>query len=137
MLSGRYPTDRLQRHWSRNQSGFCLLPKCAQTESLGSLEHLLLYCTALENTRKNLLKLAYKVAFEGPHLYSTLLTILLSGNEAEMMQMLLDCTTMPPVISMTQHVGPAIRDRLLYFGRTWCYSLHRERMKQLGHFAYR
>ena len=76
MLSGRYPTDKLQRHWSQNQSGFCLLPECAQSESLGTLEHLLLYCTALKNTRRTLLKLAYEVASESPHLYSTLLNTL-------------------------------------------------------------
>ena len=137
MLSGRYPTDKLQRHWSQNQSGFCLLPECAQSESLGTLEHLLLYCTALKNTRRTLLKLAYEVASESPHLYSTLLNTLLSGKETEIMQMLLDCTTMPSIISLTQLVGPATRDRLLYFGRTWCYTVHRERMKQIGLFCYR
>ena len=137
MLSGRYPTDKLQRHWSQNQSGFCLLPECAQSESLGTLEHLLLYCTALKNTRRNLFKLAYEVASESPHLYRTLLNTLLSGKETEIMQMLLDCTTMPSIISLTQLVGPATRDRLLYFGRTWCYTVHRERMKLIGLFCYR
>ena len=42
MLSGRYPTDRLCRHWSQNKDGYCQLPACAPTKSPGSLEHLLL-----------------------------------------------------------------------------------------------
>ena len=46
MLSGRYPTDKLVRHWSRNKSGVCLLPGCSGS-ALGSLEHILLQCPTL------------------------------------------------------------------------------------------
>ena len=47
MLSGRYRTDRLARHWSKtNPSGLCLLPDC-DGDSIGSLEH---YCQALKQT---------------------------------------------------------------------------------------
>ena len=28
MLSGRYLTDKLQRHWTHNKAGACLLPGC-------------------------------------------------------------------------------------------------------------
>ena len=28
MLSGRYRTERLRRHWSQNRDSFCLLPTC-------------------------------------------------------------------------------------------------------------
>ena len=41
MLSGRYPTDKLVRHWSKNKSCVCLLLGCSGS-ALGSLEHLLL-----------------------------------------------------------------------------------------------
>ena len=46
MLSGRYLTDKLQRHWTSNQVGECLLPRC-NPPSAGTLEHLLLFCPAL------------------------------------------------------------------------------------------
>ena len=43
MLSGRYRTDRLTRHWNKsNPDGLCRLPGCLDQE--GSLEHILLHC---------------------------------------------------------------------------------------------
>ena len=56
MLSGRYRTDYLSRHWSnRNPSGYCTLPGCV--EQIGSLEHLLLYCPALADARCGVINL--------------------------------------------------------------------------------
>ena len=46
MLSGRYITDQLARHWTSNSAGFCTLPNCSMN-TYGSLEHLLLVCPAL------------------------------------------------------------------------------------------
>ena len=63
MLSGRYLTDRLQRHWTQNKSGKCLLPNCLPAAE-GSLEHLLLFCPALSTTRSKLLSLCAKTATE-------------------------------------------------------------------------
>ena len=137
MLSGRYLTDQLQRHWTQNSAGICLLPSCAPSKSPGSLQHLLLYCEALESTRQKLLKLCYKVSLENEQLSSILLSILSSGDETSIMQLLLDCSTMPIVIKCTQDYGPELRDRILYIGRTWCYNIHTERMTQLGLFSFR
>ena len=39
MLSGRYLTDKLQRHWTMNKTGVCLLPTCSPPAE-GSLEHI-------------------------------------------------------------------------------------------------
>ena len=75
MLSGRYPTDRLQRHWTQNKEGYCLLPTCAPTQSLGSLEHLLLYCPALQNTREKLLRLFNKVSLDNKQVSTILLRV--------------------------------------------------------------
>ena len=137
MLSGRYLTDRLQRHWTQNKAGVCLLPSCAPAGSLGTLEHLLLYCPALENTRQKLLKLCYKVSQDNQHVSTILLSTMGSRDEKQIMQILLDCSTIPAVIRATQEIGSEIRDRILYFGRTWCYNVHRERMNQLGLYSYR
>ena len=35
MLSGRYVTDKLSRHWSQNKSGICSLPGCTG-QAIGS-----------------------------------------------------------------------------------------------------
>ena len=51
MLSGRYRTDYLTRHWSKsNPSGHCLLPGCVGDQH-GTLEHILLHCPALSEAR--------------------------------------------------------------------------------------
>ena len=51
MLSGRYPTDQLSRHWNQqNRAGYCLLQGCSG-KAEGSLEHIILHCPALLSTR--------------------------------------------------------------------------------------
>ena len=50
MLSGRYRTDRLSRHWTKdNPNGYCRLPGCH--DQVGDLQHILLSCTALTESR--------------------------------------------------------------------------------------
>ena len=137
MLSGRYLTDRLQRHWTQNRDGFCLLPACSPARSLGSLEHLLLHCSSLKLTRDKMMRLCNKVSTENQDVANILLPVLNSGIEKTTMQILLDCTTIPSVIRTTQEFGPDTRDKILYLGRTWCYSIHRERMNQMGLFSFR
>ena len=136
MLSGKYLTDQLQRHWTQNKDGFCLLPAC-QPKSIGSLEHLLLHCPALQSTRFKLFKLCFKISLESSHLLSIISSVFLSGDQTRIMQLILDCTAMPEVIKSNQTSGTETRDRLLYIGRTWCYSIHRERMTQLGLLSFR
>ena len=50
-LSGRYRTDKLLKHFSKDNTGNCSL--CNEVE--GSLEHLLVVCPALAQCRQNLL----------------------------------------------------------------------------------
>ena len=136
MLSGRYPTDKLQRHWTQNKHGKCLLPNCSPP-SEGSLEHLLLNCPSLASTRSKLLCLLFSVAEEHIALAKIIYTALYSSDQSELMQLLLDCTSMHVVIESCRVFNNHIRDRLLYLGRTWCYNIHRERMSQLGLFEFR
>ena len=136
MLSGRYLTDRLQRHWTTNKAGYCLLPSCTP-QSDGSLEHILLYCPALHAARTRMFNLCHKVSKESEELSTLINIVLQSDDEMLRMQFLLDCTTIPAVIRITQLSGTDTRDRLLYIGRTWCYSIHRERMNQLGLLSFR
>ena len=131
MLSGRYLTDRLQRHWTHNKAGVCLLPLCSP-QSEGSLEHILLHCSALETTRQKLYDLCHKVSQESSELSTIVNKLTLSGDQQLLMQLILDCTVIPDVIKTTQTSGTHTRDRLLYLGRTWCYNIHRARMNKLG-----
>ena len=47
-------------------------------------------------------------------------------------QFLLDCSIIPAIILLRQSHGVEILSELFYLTRTWCYSLHRERLRQLG-----
>ena len=137
MLSGRYLTDQLQRHWSGNIDGHCLLPNCSPPGTLGSLEHLLLHCPVLRETRAKLLNLCTRISNKN-HVVADIVSSVFSGSDShQIMQLLLDCSTMPVVISAVQTFGIDIRDTILYLGRTWCYNIHRERMNQLGLLDFR
>ena len=138
MLSGRYLTDWLQRHWTQNKSGRCLLPLCSSSETPGTLEHLLLFCPSLSTKKSDLLSLAVSVATEHPVLANILNLFLFKSPEpTATMQLLLDCTSIPEVIQSKDIYGPVLRDRLLYLGRNWCYSIHHDRMTQLGSLKFR
>ena len=66
MLSGRYLTDMMQRHWTQNKAGFCRLPGCIPLQLPGTLEHILLFCPFLHEKRQGLLSLTARVAKEHP-----------------------------------------------------------------------
>ena len=47
-------------------------------------------------------------------------------------QFLLDCTVLPEVIRLRQLHGECVHDSLLYLTRTFCFSIHKVRLKLLG-----
>ena len=50
------------------------------------------------------------------------------------MQFIIDCSVLPMVISAYQTNGPLIHSHLYKITRTWCRSLHRDRLKSLGRY---
>ena len=131
-LSGRYRTEQLCRHWSSNSDGHCLLPSCSGLGVNEDLEHILLKCGSLASTRERLCSFTLKyVKSLPPMLCSTLLT-LTSPDHPQFCQFLLDCSVIPQVISLAQAMGENILHHLFKVSRTWCYSLHRDRLKKLG-----
>ena len=52
MASGRFRSEYLTRHWSRNRQGHCLADTCE--EMVGDLEHLLVHCPALAIVRERM-----------------------------------------------------------------------------------
>ena len=128
MLSGRYRTDLLSSHWTTNRSGVCLLPLCTGS-CLGSIEHLLLFCPALHETRNKMMKLMYEVASESLHLHNIISWVLSHPDRKSVLtQFLLDCSSLPIVANMCQQYDSVIKQRLYYITRNWCYSMHRSRM---------
>ena len=56
MLLGWYRTERLMRFWSKNRDGVCLLPSCSHLHIPKDIEHVLVHCRSLANTRSTLIE---------------------------------------------------------------------------------
>ena len=126
MLSGRYRTDRLARHWSRsNPEGICQLPGCHGEE--GNLQHILLHCSGLSRTRAKLISLWSAFLVSRPWLFPVVSHYTLGDNQI-FLQFLLDPSTLPLVISATQS-NPDILSSCFYLTRTWNFSIHLTRLK--------
>ena len=111
MLSGRYVTDQLSRHWTKNSSGLCSLTGCTG-QDLGSLEHILLFCPALSDARLRVIELCRKVASESEELEAILNHFLENQTTDVIMQFLLDCSTLPAVVLSNQSRRNTIIPRL-------------------------
>ena len=139
MLSGRYVTDYHARHWSRtNPEGFCQLclafPASGHVTTLGTLEHLLLKCPALAETRAKCTSHWATYLVDKPFLLPIVthhtLTPGLHGEKLQM-ELLLDPTSCPLVIAAAQSMGTGIISHFLYMTRTWCHAHHLRRKRLL------
>ena len=131
MLSGRYRCEKLRRHWFHNTAGFCELSPCFDNGEVGSIEHMLLHCSALSSSRSGVLHLWNRTLQEKPelqqlfHRYSVM-------EPDKLVQFLLDPSTLSEVILTSQSQGPDVLKFTFYLTRTMCYTLHKAKMKLLG-----
>ena len=131
MLSGRYRVAKLTRHWSpSNKSGCCPAPLCSALETL---EHLLVDCSYYQHLRDRLRNTWYSIS--NPRLLSILKNTLDSSTH-DQVQFLLDPSVHPDVISLVQSEGHDPLRLVFYLARTWCYSLHRERLRLMNKFRF-
>ena len=134
-LTGRYRTERLCRFWSSNREGKCLLEPCKSLKLFENLEHIILHCSALTETRRRLKKFTTEYIADKPVLKPLVENYLLHSDDQMLcMQFIIDCSVLPLVISAYQSYGAIIHQTLFKITRTWCRSLHVSRMKQLGRF---
>ena len=131
MLSGRYKTDRLVRHFNPGSDGHCSL--CSENEQ-GDIAHILTQCTSLAELREQLLlKLdQYPISDTSRNLISKVIN---SGDTNNMVHFFLDCSSVPDVISVTQSCGSTILEELFRFTRAWCFSVHRAKLKLQGRWT--
>ena len=130
MLSGRYRTAMVTRHWSPSRKGTCPVPSCDEFETL---EHLLLYCPYYEQIRERLRKLWLCT----PNPFVHQITVQkLTGPVSDLLQFLLDASVIPSVVTLTQVMGNDILKCIFHLTRTWCYAIHRERLKMQGRFYF-
>ena len=125
MLSGRYRTELLCSHWSDNPNGWCLTPECIGNQVTEDLEHILSSCLSLTHQRRNLQIFTAQFARNNP-IVQPILSTYCSPDHPLFCQFLLDCSCLPEVHSIVITSGSVCLDMLLYVGRTWCYTLHRE-----------
>ena len=127
MLSGRYRTDRLLRHFTDNSEGICQI---CTSKSIGSIEHILLACPSLENHRVKLMRMLDQSDYHDDS--KCLIRTIISVNSNISIQLLLDCSPIPEVITLQQSLGEQVLEDIFKFSRTWCYTINRERLRLLG-----
>ena len=131
LLTGKYSTEQVSRLWSRNPSGYCRLPSCLTSEIIETREHFLLCCAALNENRRRLYMLSSTLLDEMPLLTPIFHSYLYCNDPNLQLQFILDCSTLPLVISARQLFGEIIPKSLFKFTRTWCWSLHNARKRML------
>ena len=131
MVSGRYRTEMMCRFWTSNRDGFCLSNTCQGQNVPGTLQHLLIVCPALGQTRHRLHGLWYKKTQTFPPLHNLILKILGSSPEIQM-RFILDSTAFPELIVLVQAYGQGVQDLVMYLTRTFAFSVHRHKQRLLG-----
>ena len=129
-LSGRYRSSYLERHFTQNREGVCI--NCNSGE-LETIEHILISCNAFTETKKKLYKLWLSTKI--PIVYELVLTAL-SSDKSYLLQFLLDCSVLPSVVRAAQSHSCEIYKELFYLTRTWCFAIHRQRMRKLGRWNF-
>ena len=132
MMSGRFRSEYLCRHWSKNKQGYCLAETCDQT--VGDLEHLLLHCQALSPVRERLWCMMFEHSVGYPALYDFLLRLEKSPPHVKM-QFILDPTAFLEILEIWDLFGQQAVDHVYYLTRTYAYYLYRQKQILLGHWT--
>ena len=130
MLSGRYRSCWLRRHWTQ-ESGACRLPGCGKVP--GDVAHLLsAECPALQPHLASTLQHLLDMFAPHPHLFHPV-TAALHGDREAVTIFMLDPSTDPLVIQLVQLYGSVnVLVPLFQAARAWVWSAHRARMRLLG-----
>ena len=129
MLSGRYRSCWLRRHWTE-ESGACRLPGCGATP--GDVAHLLsAECPALQPHLALTLQHILLILASHPLLLPPVIAAL-NGDRECITRFMLDPSTNPAVITLLQLQGPAVLRPLFQVAPAWVRSAHRARMRLLG-----
>ena len=131
-LFSRYRSEHLCRHWSKNTQGWCLSSTCYRQSE--TIEHILVTCPAHSEARNRLQRLWLSSA---DPLILKLASDALSSPPNSFLQFVLDCSTVPAVIAANQTYGKKVFQSLFHLTRTWCFTIHKERMKMLDRWNFR
>ena len=101
-----------------------------EEETEGSIEHLLVLCPALVRCRQNAFNMLHEKDFSDSS--RKIIHEIYNTSVNDFVQLLLDCSVIPQVISACQSDGNHLLSELFKFTRTWCYNVHSNRLKILG-----
>ena len=133
MMSGRYRSEALCSHWSQSGSKACTAPSCQGLGITEDLSHILAFCGSLNPTRNKLADFTVNFLRKLNHpAASKLIQIFCLPSNPSFCQFLVDCSSIPEVISAFQEFGPEVHQHLFHVTRVWCYCLHRDRLRRLG-----
>ena len=131
MLSGRYRSNSLKRHWSKTNDGACTLtPECSNV--VEDIHHIIAFCPALKEVRMNLLKFTSEYSSCLPEPVKVYIMSICRPSHPQFCQFMIDCSSLPEVVRLAQVFGNDVLGHLFHVTRVWIYSLHRKRMKMLG-----
>ena len=71
------------------------------------------------------MNLCLKVSLEHETLRDILQNTFLNQTSENIVQFLLDCSSISEIVKLGQGGDHSLVDRLFYVSRTWCYSIHR------------
>ena len=125
LLSGRYRLRSLTKHWT-NDGSSCPFPSCSRSSPEESIEHFLIFCPGLAETRDNLF-LQWTMIAEKYPILSDVINNAIHGPPDFRCQFILDCSVLPDTISLVQLYGEDVLHKLFHLTRTFCYVLHRAR----------
>ena len=132
-LSGRYKTEALARHWSQNKSGLCLLsPTCHDSCLREDVPHILAICPALLGVRVQLMNYTLQMTFKFDDTVRKEILTLCTPSHSDFCHFLIDCSTIPSVISLADSYGSQLLSAMFEITRTWVFTLHRERLRRLN-----
>ena len=134
-ISGRYRTETLCRFWSNNPDGVCLLRSCLNKQLKEDVIHILVTCASLACVRDRLIAFFTNYGLSHPYLMPAIRGFLGSSETSFKTQFLLDCSVLPEVILLQQHYGLIVLNELFYLTRTWCFTIHRERLRMLDRWT--
>ena len=123
MMSGRFRTEMLSRHWSANKAGYCRAPGCQQIP--GTLEHLLVICPDLDPVRERLYTMWLERTVMFPALHSIIRDVL-GSDENLKVQFILEPLAFPLLLNCFKFYGQRFIDQLSYITRTFVFYIDRE-----------
>ena len=141
LLSGRARLGTLLRHFNTGNTGVCELC-CTEVEDL--THFLLPRCPKLQERSDFLINYMQTLLGASPVCQQILDNVILTSRRSlatlkeqeHWVQFVLDCSVLPSVVEASR-ADASVLPLLFKITRTWCYSLHRTRLKLLGRWSFK